>query len=197
MSINRLTYVVVLLLLAVVGYLFISLRRPMQRSEPHFVGSTRCAVCHAATDIGNQYRSWSNSPHANASRVLTTDTAASILMRKGVAIQYCLGCHTTDGGRSTDRAPLNDGVGCERCHGPGSLYSSYSVMIDRPMFLRLAGVSGNLKDCYACHRADPARDTSACLAQTLPFDAKSAWDSIAHPVPSTYQPLSRELRISP
>jgi hypothetical protein len=82
-----------------------------------FIGSERCLTCHAnAADV------WKSSAHSHA---------YATLVKKGKESDpACLRCHTTGflltGGFRPDlepakRAHLTD-VGCETCHGPGSLH---------------------------------------------------------------------------
>ncbi len=70
--------------------------------------------------------------HSRAYRVLREPRGIAIGKRLGVdsgSAQMCLGCHATPAGQRGGRFQVNDGVGCESCHGPASgwLASHYSV----------------------------------------------------------------------
>ena len=59
-------------------------------------------------------------------------------------------------------------MGCEACHGPGSLYSAAEVMRDRKQLRACSGVLPDEKTCRKCHR-NPER-----------FDFETWWPKIAH-----------------
>lgn len=98
------------------------------RVEPAYVGTPRCKVCHDSENIGNQYRIWALSPHSKAYQILAGERGKAVAARNGVENAQenaaCLKCHTTGGGESGKTIP--EGVGCEACHGPGSLYKDFS-----------------------------------------------------------------------
>ena len=97
-----------------------------------YVGVKVCAKCHSEQAIGNQYGKWRNSPHARAYLILKTEQAEKIAGMRNITEpwkeQSCLQCHTTGGGK-TDKIPAQ-GVGCEACHGPGSVYNKPSVHVN-------------------------------------------------------------------
>ncbi|MGE3802409.1 MAG: hypothetical protein AB7H80_15440, partial [Candidatus Kapaibacterium sp.] len=86
------------------------------------------------------------------------------------------------------RSPQNEfeeelnvaGVGCERCHGPGSEYVQSRVMKDPELMQASGGSPGNLSDCYACHAENPNKQDWACPFQDDTFDAQIAWQEIGH-----------------
>jgi hypothetical protein len=71
----------------------------------------------------------------------------------------CLLCHTTiaqdPDALAAPSYRQEEGVGCEACHGPGSLYIVPEVMADRAKFLVAGGVVPDETSCRRCHR-DPA-----------------------------------------
>jgi hypothetical protein len=138
---------------------------------PTFIGIATCKKCHEAEGIGNQHRIWASSPHAKAYQTLSTDRAAAIALKASVERpsenQRCLKCHTTGGGRIP--ATRTEGVGCEACHGPGSLYNDFenhASFISRENAYRKAqtlgmypvlglnGIKSREYMCRSCHRDD-------------------------------------------
>ena len=71
--------------------------------------------------------------HSRAYAVLRDPRSQVIAQRLGIGeasgAPVCLGCHATPAGQRGGRFQLNDGVGCESCHGPASgwLSSHYAV----------------------------------------------------------------------
>ena len=183
---NRLSYILILGTLALVAVVYIAYRRNAG-SPPRYTGVERCRVCHEAQSAGAQFKTWLAGPHARASASLQGDSARHYLAASNVAIDSCLGCHTTLG-----RPPQNDaervlngqGVGCERCHGPGSNYATFEIMSHRTSFTANGGVVGSLKDCYQCHAASVTTNAIHCPFQRNDFNADSAWLRIRHPLPA-------------
>jgi hypothetical protein len=111
--------------------------------KPGYVGASKCKVCHV--DI---FTSWGETRHAEA---------LSTLEGKDAGDAACLECHTTGfgaGGYGTDGVMADmKGVQCEACHGPGSLYSFSSIMLD-PGKRRQAGLTPvDSLACVRCHNA--------------------------------------------
>ena len=71
--------------------------------------------------------------HSRAFRVLREPRSIAIAKRLGIkdaaSASECLGCHSTAAASKGPRFQLNDGVGCESCHGASSgwLSSHYAV----------------------------------------------------------------------
>jgi hypothetical protein len=99
---------------AVAALAFVGLSGWALAAGPEFVGESKCKVCHLA-----QHKAWSATAHARAFEVLKPED-------RGKA--ECLACHTTGHGKPQAAGALLQGVQCEACHGPGSLYRSPTVM---------------------------------------------------------------------
>ena len=102
-----------------------------------FVGADRCIGCHRW-----QYETWKNAKHAHALETLETAHRSWD--------PECVVCHATgfevQGGYLTKTAtPKLGGVGCESCHGAGSLH------VERP---ELPWTRPAERDCQTCHTAD-------------------------------------------
>jgi len=109
-----------------------------------FAGSLSCQPCHAA-----EYKTWSSMKHAAAYRTLVNEGQ-----------QYdpdCVACHVTgfgykSGFYSAKGTPDMAGVGCESCHGAGSLHRREPLRKERQRtpYGKVAPA-----DCLTCHT--PAR----------------------------------------
>jgi hypothetical protein len=181
----RISYLFVIAALAIGATLFVYFTRDASVEQPRYAGVERCVPCHASENSGAQYVVWQQGPHSDAFASLSGDSARAYLSDNDAVIEDCLPCHTTLG-----RAPLNpqeqhinaQGVGCERCHGPGSRYAFFNVMGDSLEYLERGGVVGRLDDCYGCHVPQPDSAAVHCPFQTEDFVADSAWPSIRHPI---------------
>ncbi len=132
------------------------------RVQPVYVGSRVCGGCHAGPHSGWQYAHWLGSPHAQAYASLWTPEAKRIALLSGIPGEpqeslACLGCHATawdtEGWERDETFILEDGVQCERCHGPGSEYAEAAVMTN-PEAARRAGLRyPKREECVKCHAA--------------------------------------------
>jgi len=140
------------------------------RKNASFVGTSVCKQCHESDAIGNQYKAWQQSPHAKAYLLLKQDKALTLAKELNIenpaTNEQCLKCHTTGLGKN----PLlwEDGVGCESCHGPGSIYYSYenhvalgnrevsykkAISLGMYPILGTDGIKAREKVCRSCHNA--------------------------------------------
>ena len=109
-----------------------------------YVGSETCADCHDAEY--ESYAAHSRKAHSYASVKV---------MRKGLTeaeYRECLHCHATGYGRpggfvSEEETPQLQNLGCESCHGPGSLHADSGDPEDIVGELTAA-------DCEQCHNAE-------------------------------------------
>ncbi len=140
-----------------------------RRRAADYVGVDVCKKCHGMDSIGNQYRIWAASSHANAFLRLKSGKAKEIAQKAGIDIPHadirCLKCHTTGAGKSD--VVKSEGVGCEACHGPGGDYfefSNHASFIDRENaykkaislgmypILGVEGIKARERLCKNCHR---------------------------------------------
>ena len=85
---------------------------------PHYIGSEACKKCHE-----HAYDVWKDSPHSHAYDTLVKAKHPSLRQYDG----ECIVCHTVGFGYKTGytsekETPKLLNVGCESCHGPGSLH---------------------------------------------------------------------------
>lgn len=101
-----------------------------------------CRRCHF-----KEYRSWQKTPHATSLETLPEDKRTD---------EACVKCHVTGFGEPTgftsvDETPDLAHVGCEACHGPGSLYKDKDVMKDREKAISMGMVLPDEETCRGCH----------------------------------------------
>jgi hypothetical protein len=132
-----------------------------------YVGSKKCGDCHPQA-----FESWQNSKHARAWETLVH--AEKDPSRYGWPVtEYpdCISCHVVGfrqkSGFVTHAAtPELAGVGCERCHGPGSAH------VQNPVGAKMGKVGDGLpsKVCTECHDFEQSPD----------FDYGRRWPIIEH-----------------
>lgn len=126
-------------------------------SEATYVGKFKCVACHLEI-----YRDYEQTAHAGALGTLED-------------IQYawdpeCVRCHVVGwtrmasasgadswfryptGFKNIDKTRELGGVGCENCHGPGSLH--WQDPTNNRMFMSKDGLEGWKSRCMQCHDAD-------------------------------------------
>lgn len=113
----------------------------LKLGQPGYVGSEACARCHASA-----YSLWRETAHAKAYETLR---------RLGKAYnESCIPCHVTGfrrpGGATLEAANPLRFVGCESCHGPGSIHVD-DRGLDEPVSL-----SRQVPEtvCLGCHQPD-------------------------------------------
>lgn len=144
--------------------------------SPTYVGSKACGVCHKTKSQGRQLPIWEESGHSR-SRVALSGESARRMADDAARNAACLSCHAP----LWEKEPrfMEEGVTCEACHGPGSVYKSIRLMSDREE----AAKNGLIvfKDaeaikllCLKCHKD----------AHGIALDFESAWAKIRHPIPN-------------
>lgn len=132
---------------------------PGVRTLATYVGTEKCVVCHQQAAAV-----WSASAHAHA--------FATLIERNADADPRCVACHTVGFGdpsgyrREMGSATLVN-VGCESCHGPGSLHIREMSGTASVHFTFRHLDAG---DCQKCHQGEFSR----------PFDWDSFWPLILH-----------------
>jgi len=158
--------------------------------QPVYIGARACAECHDGPAAGNQFSTWLTTRHAHAYAALSLPEAKAMARLSGIPDDpekspICLGCHAT----AADNEPwekdpgfvMQDGVQCEKCHGPGSEYSDPEIMRD-PVASRQAGLTYRTKEiCRKCHYV---KGSHVSVHKQPPLDINEAWKRIAHPIPA-------------
>jgi len=148
-----------------------------------YIGAAKCKMCHNKPDKGEQYNKWSEGPHANAMKVLSTDQAKEIASAKGVddpaTSAACVKCHSTFGGAESNMVAgitMEEGVSCESCHGPGSRYKGAAIMKDMELAMENGLIMPTEELCKKCHNQESPTFKG--------FDFAAAKAKIAHPDPT-------------
>ncbi len=141
--------------------LYFANRNYSQEKKFEYIGTKKCAsLCHKGEKKGSQCEIWQKSLHSKAFTTLASERAKLHAKTAGVEgdpqeSEKCHKCHTAGGGldKSNFAATYSkeEGVTCEACHGPGSVYKSISIMKDREKFLANGGVVPDKKVCLKCH----------------------------------------------
>lgn len=133
------------------GFFWAAPARSASENQGSYTGVASCAgsTCHSRMDgDGNVVRQdelkiWQepSSPsgaHSRAWAVLNNNRSRFIARNLGLAdaasAPMCLGCHVTSGASANGAVRLDDGVGCESCHGPagGWIASHYAGVLNAP-----------------------------------------------------------------
>ncbi len=135
-----------------------------------YIGAAKCKMCHNKPATGSQFDIWAKGPHANALNSLKGDDATN---------PKCLKCHST--AASVDKSLLagikvEEGVSCESCHGPGSVYRSAAIMKNREMALSKGMTLPTEQVCRKCHNEESPTFKGFNYAEYM--------KKIAHPDPS-------------
>ncbi len=147
-----------------------------------YVGNEVCGTCHT-----REYKLWLGTKHARTWVMLgMLDRATKVgsqLDMKASAPQFsavCLGCHGTAVNAPEEyRAAtfhIEDGVQCERCHGPGENYASREVMKDKQWAISLGLRLPDRTLCMDCHKAKPSHS----FMEKMPFDFDASYKKIVH-----------------
>jgi hypothetical protein len=152
-------------------------------TPPKIVGAAACKICHRMKIRGNQHAIWEQSAHAEAFRSLGSGRARAIAAARGLGDPQesaaCLLCHTTAGalGARVQAMPtydLQEGVGCEACHGPGSRYRTLEIMNDPAAALAAGMQRPDREHCLICHNESSPTYKG--------FAYEDYWPRIAHPL---------------
>jgi hypothetical protein len=148
--------------------------------EMTYVGAGKCQVCHRTDKQGRQYPIWEASLHSKSFANLTTPQAAKAAKAMGIGDPSenarCLGCHAPLAAKAPELKA--EGVSCEVCHGPGSVYKKLSIMKDGAEAVKnglalYADKAAIQAKCLQCHQS----------AHKKAFDFDASWVKIEHSIP--------------
>jgi len=133
-----------------------------------YVGRAACRDCHA--NIADQY----------AEQPMGT-------MPPGHADNNCGSCHATTGfgqptgGQLDGSTPLLDGIGCESCHGPGSLHIAAASIADREATITRVPPDKTCTDCHGDRKSTPDGYRPGALDEPyVPITAETLRNSTAN-----------------
>ena len=137
-----------------------SVPRIQQETGPQFVGTAICKTCHIT-----EWTSWKATKHAHAYHTLE--------VAGHEADPDCLTCHTVGFGFSTGflsvkETPNHLDVGCENCHGAGSMHVKQQSEVSNTTHIGYGKVTETT--CLACHTTE----------NSPKFDLKVYFPKIVH-----------------
>jgi hypothetical protein len=133
-------------------------------SQPtaRYVGNEVCGACHP-----QEFKKWLGTRHARTWVMLgMTEKAAKVASgfdKKPSNSQnsaICLRCHGTAADTPSelraDTFHVEEGVQCERCHGPGEKYATAEIMKDKEKAISLGLRLPSRELCLSCHQSKPS-----------------------------------------
>lgn len=148
-----------------------------------YIGAAKCKMCHNKPQTGKQFDIWASSLHANALKSLSSEKSMEYAKKNNIADptkeKSCLKCHATYYNVKEDliqTLTANEGVSCESCHGPGSVYKSNAIMKDQAKSLASGLILPTKEVCEKCHNKENPF--------YVPFNFEAAVKKIAHPNPA-------------
>jgi YVTN family beta-propeller protein len=166
-----------------------------EQKHPVYVGAKVCASCHQGKGMGYQHCKWLMSKHAQAYASLARPEAKQIARLSGIPQEpqrspMCLGCHATaahaEDWERDETFHIEDGVQCEKCHGPGSEYAREDVMV-KPEAATSAGLlMPTLEDCMGCHKV---KGSHVAVHKLPKLDIEQGWKQIEHPTPQIWKSM--------
>ncbi len=168
-------------------------RAEEEYKQPVFVGVSECVQCHQGAGMGQTYCRWLLSKHSKAYAALARPKAKEIARLSGIPQEpqqsaMCLGCHATgaeaEDWEKDDTFHVEDGVQCEKCHGPGSEYMDEDLMRDRKAAMAAGLMMPSKDDCMNCHKV---KGSHVAVLKSPKINIDRAWDEIAHPTPESWK----------
>lgn len=166
-----------------------------KKKEPELVGAKKCKKCHNKKSTGKQYSVWKNAKHAKSFELLATDAAKEVAKKLGIEDPQksgkCLKCHATayffTEATVSKKISTSEGVSCESCHGPGSLYKKKKIMKDREKAIASGLYPHPEKACVKCHNQESPtwKNDRYTLkdGSKVGFAHDQVWEKFAHPNP--------------
>jgi hypothetical protein len=145
-----------------------------------YIGNTKCKMCHNSAKMGKIWDTWSKTKHATAYATLANEESKKIAKEMKIEdaqkSEKCLKCHVAGYGQPTaDKYSMEEGVGCEACHGPGEHYWSMKIMKDKELAIENGLVVPDEELCATCHNEESPT--------YKPLDFKEAYKLVEHHPP--------------
>jgi len=154
----------------------------LQAQQFKYIGAEKCKICHNKPASGDQYKQWAGTLHAQALKSLNSEESWAYAKKNGIADPTkeakCLKCHSTAAAVAANLVAtitVAEGVSCESCHGPGSMYKSPAIMKSRELSIKNGLIIPDQATCEKCHNKENPF--------YKPFNYATAYPKIAHPRP--------------
>jgi hypothetical protein len=126
-----------------------------------YIGADKCKLCHNRAASGEQYNKWLKDPHSQALIPLSSKESLDYAAKNGIVDPTkeakCLKCHSTyDAVDQNLRGGIfaTEGVSCESCHGPGSVYKAIPVMRNHEQAITMGLLVPDKQLCLQCHNKE-------------------------------------------
>jgi hypothetical protein len=142
---------------------------------PKYIGANGCKMCHNKPEKGAQHAQWLKTTHSKA---------YSKLDDEGKKNPDCLKCHSTAGSVNKSliaTLKVEEGVSCESCHGPGSMYKTAAIMKNREQSIAKGMILPTEATCKACHTG---KKPEGHPADKKPWNFAEFSKVISHPDPT-------------
>lgn len=158
-----------------------------EETQREIMGTDNCKMCHKKTYEGEEvsaYEVWADGPHAKAYETLGTEEAKKHVGEgeNPQEMDACLKCHVTGHGVAEEfigkKHSIEDGIGCESCHGAGGDYWKKKTMEQlaageiEPASVGL--VVPTEETCVSCHNEESPTYKE--------FNFEEAVKQITHPI---------------
>ena len=158
-----------------------------------YVGARVCGGCHSAASMGASTVNGSFPSRARHSRArragrdpnIEVARAADAAAGPGDLAGMPRQAWSAEGWEKDATLPIQDGVQCELCHGPGSEYASIDVMEDRGAAM-MAGL--RMPDQDLCINCRIEKGSHLAVMKQPPLDVKKGWPLLLHPLPPNPRP---------
>ena len=154
------------------------------KAKPQYIGAEACKLCHSRKSVGSQFKIWKEEKHAKAFETLGSAKAKEQAAKLGIADpqkeEKCLKCHVTGQGQSPEAFAktfkAEEGITCEACHGPASLYVEEANHTHEAAKSDKFGLlHPDEKTCLKCHNKESPNYKE--------FNYKEFLEKIKHPLP--------------
>ena len=156
----------------------------LQAQQFKYIGAAKCKMCHNKPTKGEQYNKWKSAAHSKAYASLASEKSMAYAKEHGIADpqkdEKCLSCHSTAAAIDPSLnagIKVEEGVSCESCHGPGSVYKNMAIMKSREKSMENGLILPTKEVCVKCHKKEGNPFYK-------PFNFEEAYAKIAHPDPT-------------
>jgi len=168
--------------------------------EAVYVGVDECMICHLP-----HYNSWKETRMSQAFELLKPGIRGDVKKKAGLNPDedytkngFCLECHVTGynatgGFTNTEETPGLEGIQCEMCHGPGSIYSQMMLKkrgtFSRKDYIEKGGLTMPSKENNVCVKKCHNDKSPFVSGQDFNFEDRKAIGTHRHDLRYIYLPF--------